>query len=203
MDAQVDHARIARHVAALLPRPEGRPLQVLIHGDPGALTVGPGGHRHQRPDAARRRGRRGACLGDRDPAVSRGRPAGDVGADATRASSTRCCPTARSRRSWTRSRSTPCCWGPSGSPRTATPPTSSAAARWPSWPPLRRGPGAGVRLHPHHHLRPGDCPTAPPSRATCVRRATWARTSRASARSGCGRTTRARTSSPRAASPRS
>ncbi len=40
MDAQVDHALIARNIAALLPRPDGRPLQVLIHGDPGALTSG-------------------------------------------------------------------------------------------------------------------------------------------------------------------
>jgi methylthioribose-1-phosphate isomerase len=40
MDAQVDHARIAQEVAALLPRPEGRPLGVLLHGDPGAMTSG-------------------------------------------------------------------------------------------------------------------------------------------------------------------
>ncbi len=40
LDAQVDHARIAQHTAALLPRPAGRPLQVLIHGVPGALTSG-------------------------------------------------------------------------------------------------------------------------------------------------------------------
>ncbi len=40
MEAQLDHARIAQHAAALLPRPTGRSLQVLIHGDPGALTSG-------------------------------------------------------------------------------------------------------------------------------------------------------------------
>jgi len=40
MEAQDDHARIAQLTAALLPRPEGRPLHVLIHGDPGALTSG-------------------------------------------------------------------------------------------------------------------------------------------------------------------
>jgi methylthioribose-1-phosphate isomerase len=39
-DSQVDHARIAQNVATLLPRPQERPLQVLIHGDPGALTSG-------------------------------------------------------------------------------------------------------------------------------------------------------------------
>lgn len=38
--AQEDHARIAQHLAAFLPRPTDRPLQVLIHGDPGALTAG-------------------------------------------------------------------------------------------------------------------------------------------------------------------
>jgi len=40
MDAQLDHAQIAQHAAALLPRPDGRPLHVLVHGDPGALTSG-------------------------------------------------------------------------------------------------------------------------------------------------------------------
>ncbi len=40
MEAQHDHAQIAQHAAALLPRPEGRALHVLIHGDPGALTSG-------------------------------------------------------------------------------------------------------------------------------------------------------------------
>ena len=40
MEAQVDHARIAQEVAAVLPRPEGRPLGVLLHGDPGAMTSG-------------------------------------------------------------------------------------------------------------------------------------------------------------------
>ena len=40
MEAQQDHARIAQLTAELLPRPDGRPLHVLIHGDPGALTSG-------------------------------------------------------------------------------------------------------------------------------------------------------------------
>jgi methylthioribose-1-phosphate isomerase len=40
LEAQLDHAQIAQHAAALLPRPEGRPLHVLVHGDPGALTSG-------------------------------------------------------------------------------------------------------------------------------------------------------------------
>ena len=40
MEAQADHARIAQEVAALLPRPEGRPLHVLVHGDPGSCTSG-------------------------------------------------------------------------------------------------------------------------------------------------------------------
>lgn len=39
-DAQLDHAAIARSLAALLPTPDGRPLHVLIHGDPGTLTCG-------------------------------------------------------------------------------------------------------------------------------------------------------------------
>jgi len=40
LEAQADHARIAQEVAGLLPRPEGRPLHVLVHGDPGACTSG-------------------------------------------------------------------------------------------------------------------------------------------------------------------
>ena len=40
MEAQHDHAQIAQHVAALLPRPDGRSLHVLMHGDPGAMTSG-------------------------------------------------------------------------------------------------------------------------------------------------------------------
>jgi methylthioribose-1-phosphate isomerase len=39
-DAEADHAAIARTLAQILPRPEGRPLHVLVHGDPGALTHG-------------------------------------------------------------------------------------------------------------------------------------------------------------------
>lgn len=41
MDGQLDHATIARTVAARLPRPEDRPLGVLVHGAPGTST---GGH---------------------------------------------------------------------------------------------------------------------------------------------------------------
>jgi methylthioribose-1-phosphate isomerase len=41
MEAQLDHAAIAGTLAALLPRPEGRPLQLLVHGAPGTST---GGH---------------------------------------------------------------------------------------------------------------------------------------------------------------
>lgn len=41
MESQLDHATIARTLAALLPRPEGRPLQLLVHGAPGTST---GGH---------------------------------------------------------------------------------------------------------------------------------------------------------------
>lgn len=39
-DAEMDHAAIARALAEALPRPEGRRLEVLVHGDPGALTHG-------------------------------------------------------------------------------------------------------------------------------------------------------------------
>jgi methylthioribose-1-phosphate isomerase len=39
-EAQVDHAAIARTTAELLPRPEGRPLHLLIHGAPGTSTHG-------------------------------------------------------------------------------------------------------------------------------------------------------------------
>lgn len=39
-DAELDHACIARSLEELLPRPEGRPLAVLVHGDPGILTSG-------------------------------------------------------------------------------------------------------------------------------------------------------------------
>lgn len=39
-DAELDHARIARSLEELLPRPDGRPLSVLVHGDPGALGAG-------------------------------------------------------------------------------------------------------------------------------------------------------------------
>ncbi len=39
-DAELDHATIARSLEGVLPRPEGRPLAVLVHGDPGALTSG-------------------------------------------------------------------------------------------------------------------------------------------------------------------
>ncbi|MFN8619434.1 MAG: hypothetical protein U0869_01645 [Chloroflexota bacterium] len=41
MEAQLDHATIARHLAARLPNPDGRPLQLLVHGAPGTST---GGH---------------------------------------------------------------------------------------------------------------------------------------------------------------
>ena len=44
-DADIDHALIARTLEAALPRPDSRALEVLIHGDPGALSaglVGPG-----------------------------------------------------------------------------------------------------------------------------------------------------------------
>ena len=41
MESQLDHATIARTLAALLPRPEGRPLSLLVHGAPGTST---GGH---------------------------------------------------------------------------------------------------------------------------------------------------------------
>lgn len=40
MDSQLDHATIARTLAALLPRPDDRPLQVLVHGAPGTSTGG-------------------------------------------------------------------------------------------------------------------------------------------------------------------
>lgn len=39
-DAELDHALIARFLEGVLPHPEGRPLAVLIHGDPGVLTAG-------------------------------------------------------------------------------------------------------------------------------------------------------------------
>ncbi len=39
-EAEADHAAIARTLERILPRPEGRPLEVLVHGDPGALTHG-------------------------------------------------------------------------------------------------------------------------------------------------------------------
>lgn len=39
-DADLDHALIARLLEGVLPRPEGRALEVLVHGDPGALTNG-------------------------------------------------------------------------------------------------------------------------------------------------------------------
>ncbi len=39
-DADLDHAAIARSLEAILPRPEDRPVEVLIHGDPGALSAG-------------------------------------------------------------------------------------------------------------------------------------------------------------------
>lgn len=39
-DADQDHAAIARLLEEALPRPERGPLQVLLHGDPGALTSG-------------------------------------------------------------------------------------------------------------------------------------------------------------------
>jgi methylthioribose-1-phosphate isomerase len=39
-DADLDHAAIARALETALPRPEGRALEVLIHGDPGALSAG-------------------------------------------------------------------------------------------------------------------------------------------------------------------
>lgn len=37
---QTDHANIASHLVANLPQPQDRPLRVLIHGDPGALSGG-------------------------------------------------------------------------------------------------------------------------------------------------------------------
>jgi methylthioribose-1-phosphate isomerase len=40
MESQLDHAVIARTLAQLLPRPEGRSLQVLVHGVPGTSTGG-------------------------------------------------------------------------------------------------------------------------------------------------------------------
>ncbi len=40
MESQLDHATIARTLAALLPRPDGRPLQLLVHGAPGTSTGG-------------------------------------------------------------------------------------------------------------------------------------------------------------------
>ncbi len=40
MDSQLDHATIARNLASLLPRPEGRPLTLLVHGAPGTSTHG-------------------------------------------------------------------------------------------------------------------------------------------------------------------
>lgn len=39
-DAEVDHAVIARLLEGSLQRPERGPLQVLVHGDPGALSSG-------------------------------------------------------------------------------------------------------------------------------------------------------------------
>jgi len=39
-DAELDHARIASSLEALLPHPDRGPLAVLVHGDPGALTAG-------------------------------------------------------------------------------------------------------------------------------------------------------------------
>jgi methylthioribose-1-phosphate isomerase len=39
-DADLDHATMARALEELLPRPERRALEVLIHGDPGALSAG-------------------------------------------------------------------------------------------------------------------------------------------------------------------
>jgi methylthioribose-1-phosphate isomerase len=39
-DADLDHAAIARSLEAVLPRPERGSLEVLIHGDPGALSAG-------------------------------------------------------------------------------------------------------------------------------------------------------------------
>jgi methylthioribose-1-phosphate isomerase len=39
-DAELDHALIARSLEEVLPRPERRALEVLIHGDPGALSAG-------------------------------------------------------------------------------------------------------------------------------------------------------------------
>jgi methylthioribose-1-phosphate isomerase len=39
-DAQLDHATIAHAVVDLLPIPDDRPLQLLVHGDPGAMTHG-------------------------------------------------------------------------------------------------------------------------------------------------------------------
>jgi methylthioribose-1-phosphate isomerase len=39
-EAQLDHAAIARATAELLPRPDGRPLHLLIHGVPGTSTHG-------------------------------------------------------------------------------------------------------------------------------------------------------------------
>jgi len=40
MESQLDHATIARTLASLLPRPAGRPLQLLVHGAPGTSTGG-------------------------------------------------------------------------------------------------------------------------------------------------------------------
>jgi methylthioribose-1-phosphate isomerase len=40
MNFQVDHAALASHLADALPRPEGRPLTVLLHGEGGALAGG-------------------------------------------------------------------------------------------------------------------------------------------------------------------
>ena len=40
IDAMTDHAAIAQHLAALLPRPTGRPLHLLVHGNPGLLSCG-------------------------------------------------------------------------------------------------------------------------------------------------------------------
>jgi methylthioribose-1-phosphate isomerase len=39
-DAQLHHAAISRTVAGILPRTEGQPIHVLVHGVPGALTCG-------------------------------------------------------------------------------------------------------------------------------------------------------------------
>ncbi|MET0771781.1 MAG: hypothetical protein ABWZ82_01745 [Candidatus Limnocylindrales bacterium] len=39
-DADLDHAVIARALEEVLPRPDRRVLEVLIHGDPGALSAG-------------------------------------------------------------------------------------------------------------------------------------------------------------------